>query len=84
MGLYTITDLSSGHVEIGRHGGGHGGHGGRGRRGGFRRGRGGGGVFYDGLYDYYEPYYPFRPRLMYEDELPQGVQYVVGRRTPGR
>lgn len=70
MGLYTITDLASGHVEIGRfRGGGH--H--RGGRGGGRRwGRGGYG---DGYYpDYYDPFSSYD--LIYEDELPDDIQIV--------
>jgi hypothetical protein len=90
MGLFTITD-SMGRVEIGRFGGRGGGHGGgrggwRGGRGGGRwsRGRGGGGYFYGPDYgpDFYGPeFYSSswnRPKLIYEDELPPGVQVVSG------
>jgi hypothetical protein len=75
--LVTITD-EMGHVEIervGHHGGGgHGGHGGRGGRG-----RGGGFFFgpsyyYDDLDLYPSPWQ--RPRMVYLDELPPGVQVV--------
>lgn len=73
--LVTITD-ATGHVEIervGHHGGGGHGHGGG--RGG--RGRGGGWGFFGPSYydaDLYDPWR--RPRLVYLDELPPGVQVV--------
>jgi len=68
MALYTITDLASGHVEIGRFRGGH--H--RGGGGGRRWGRGYGDGYYYG--DYYEP--GWNVELIDEDELPEGIQIV--------